>query len=93
MLKLLGRKSKLERELNRNVKIFGENISVKVIYAKIKKPELELLGKSICVFLPNKYKKGGNTANIKLALEKMYDEIARIESEKVMEETCSIRSA
>ena len=31
MLKLLERKSKLEKELNGNVKIFGENISVKVI--------------------------------------------------------------
>ena len=91
MLKLLGRKSNLEQELNRNVKIFGENISVRVIYDKIKNPELELLGKSIYVFLPNKYKKGENTAIIKLALEKMYDEIARIE--KVIEETCSIRIA
>lgn len=87
MLKLLGRKNKLEKELNGNVKIFGENISVKVIYTKIKNPELELQGKAINVFLPNKYKKGGNIAIVKLAIEKMYDEIARIEIEKVMEET------
>ena len=87
MLNLLGRKSKMEKELNGNVKIFGENISVKVVYSKIKNPELELIGKSIYVFLPNKYKKGGNIAIVKLALEKMYDEIARIEIEKVMEKT------
>ena len=57
MLKLLERKSKMEKELNGNVKIFGENISVKIIYSKIKNPELELVGKNINVFLPNKYKK------------------------------------
>lgn len=87
MLKLLERKSKMEKKLNGNVKIFGENISVKIIYSKIKNPELELVGKNINVFLPNKYKKGGNMLIIKLALEKMYDEIARVEIEKVMEET------
>lgn len=87
MLKLLGRKSKMEKDLNENVKIFGENISVKIIYSKIKNPELELVGKNINVFLPNKYKKGENMLIVKLALEKMYDEIARVEIEKVMEET------
>ena len=87
MSNLLGRKSKVEKELNGNVKLFGENISVRVIYSKIKNPELELIGKNISVFLPNKYKKGGNISIVKLALEKMYDEIARIEIEKVMEET------
>ena len=87
MLKLLGRKSEIEKELSGNVKIFGENINVKVVYTKVKNPELELLGKRIHVFLPNKYKKEGNISIVKLALEKMYDEIARIEIEKVMEET------
>ena len=32
MSNLLGRKSKVEKELNGNVKLFGENISVRVIY-------------------------------------------------------------
>lgn len=87
MLKILNRKTKLEKEINGTVKIFGENISVKAIYSKTKNPELELIGKNINVYLPHKYKKTGNTAIIKLALEKMYDEIARIEIEKIMEET------
>ena len=36
---------------------------------------------------PIKYKKNGNVEIIKLALEKMYDEIARIEIDNIMEET------
>ena len=87
MLKLLGRKNKIENELQKNVKIFGENIIVQVKYCKTKNPELELQGKNINVFLPNKYKRSGNIEIVKLALEKMYDEIARIEIENIMEET------
>ena len=50
-------------------------------------PELDLNGKEITVYIPNKYKRNNNIDIIKLALEKMYDEIARIEIENVMEET------
>lgn len=87
MINLLTRKVKIERNLSKTVKIFGKAISVKVIYTKIKNPELDLVGNIINVYLPNKYKKTGNTAIVKLAIEKMYDEIARVEIEKVMEET------
>ena len=69
------------------VKIFGKTISVKVKYQKIKNPELDLEGDIIYLYLPNKYKKGGNVGIFNIAIEKMYDEIARIEIEKVMEET------
>ena len=86
MINLLKKENKKEK-LKRSVKIFGENIEVKVIYTKIKNPELDLVGKVINVYLPNKYKKTGNIAIVNLALDKMYDEIARVEIEKVMEET------
>lgn len=87
MLNLLGRRKKIEKFLNENVMIFGEKYNVKIIYGKFKNPQLELQGKIIYVFLPNKYKKEGNIYIVKMALEKMYFEIARIEIEKVMEET------
>lgn len=87
MIKLLSRKREIEKELSKTVKIFGETIYVKVVYAKIKNPELDLVGNVINVYLPNKYKKTGNTAIVRLAIDKMYDEIARVEIEKVMEET------
>lgn len=87
MIKLLNRKTNLEKEICGETKIFGENYSIVVTYKKIANPELDLYGRTITVNLPNKYKKHGNTQIIKLALQKMYDEIARIEIENIMEET------
>ena len=86
MIKLL-RRNKIEEELGKNVKIFGKTISVNVIYSKIKNPELDLVGNIINVYLPSKYKRNGNVGIVKLAIEKMYQEIARVEIENVMEET------
>ena len=86
MIKLL-RRNKIEEELEKNVKIFGKTISVNVIYSKIKNPELDLVGNIINVYLPSKYKRNGNVGIVKLAIEKMYQEIARVEIENVMEET------
>lgn len=87
MIKLLEKKNTIEKKLKNTVTIFGEEISIKVIYTKTKNPELSLEGKFIYIYLPNKYKKRDNTAILNLAIEKMYDEIARVEIEKVMEET------
>ena len=87
MIRLLNRKNKIEKELGKSVKIFGKTISVNIIYSKIKNPELDLVGNIIKVYLPNKYKKMGNVAILKLAIDKMYEEIARVEIENVMEET------
>lgn len=87
MLKLLFKKEKAQKDLERKVKIFGEEISVKVFYPKIQNPELNLNGNIIYVNLPKKYKKIKNLEIVKIAIEKMYDEIARIEIEKAMEET------
>ena len=87
MIKLLNKKTNLEKELCKTTKIFGENYSVQIVYKKMNNPELDLNGKEITVYIPNKYKRNNNIDIIKLALEKMYDEIARIEIENIMEET------
>ena len=60
MINLLTRKTKIEKDLNENVKIFGQAISVKIIYTKIKNPELDLVGNIINIYLPTKYKKVEN---------------------------------
>ena len=86
MIKLL-RRNRIEEELGKSVKIFGKTISVNVIYSKIKNPELDLVGNIINVYLPSKYKRNGNVGIVKLAIEKMYQEIARVEIENVMEKT------
>ena len=87
MIRLLNKKTDFERELGKSAKIFGESYNVQIIYKKIANPELDLYGRTITVNLPNKYKKNGDKQIIKLALQKMYDEIARIEIESIMEET------
>ena len=87
MLKFLFKKTRIENYLVKKVNIFGKEIAVKVMYSKIKNPELDFNGIEIQVILPNKYKKNGNIEIVKLALKKMYDEIARTEIENVMEET------
>ena len=87
MIKLLGKKINLEKEIGKTAKIFGENYEIKIIYKKINNPELNLNGRIIEINLPFKYKRSGNINILKLALEKMYDEIARIEIENIMEET------
>ena len=38
MFKLLFKNEKLEKELSKKVKIFGKEISVKIIYIKTKNP-------------------------------------------------------
>jgi len=87
MIKLLGKRTNLEKEICKETKIFGESYKIEIVYKKITNPELDLYERIITVNLPNKYKKNGDSQIIKLALEKMYDEIARIEIENIMEET------
>ena len=87
MKNLLNRKINIERKLGKTTKIFGENYDIVIEYKKIENPELNLENKKIIINLPNKYKKEKNISILKIALEKMYDEIARIEIENVMEET------
>lgn len=87
MINLLNKKTNLGKEICKETKIFGESYNVQIVYKKIANPELDLCGRTIVVNLPNKYKRNGDIQIIKLALQKMYDEIARIEIENIMEET------
>ena len=87
MFNRIFKKEKIEEELSKNVKLFGEEISVRIIYTKNKNTELNLVGNIINVYLPKKYKKNKELDIVKIAIDKMYDEIARIEIEKAMEET------
>lgn len=67
------------------VKIFGKDFRLRIFYKNANIPELNLLGRDIQVYLPNKYKKIGNVKILNLALDKMYETIAKDEIEKVME--------
>lgn len=67
------------------VYILGTDYKVKIIYKNVKVPELDLENKTIKISLPNKYKKTENTKILDLAIEKLYEQISKVEVERAME--------
>ena len=67
------------------VPVLGIDYKVKITYKNIKIAELDIEGKTIKISLPNKYKKMSNTEILDLAIEKMYEQIAKVEIERAME--------
>lgn len=67
--------------------IFGKNFRLRIFYKNSKISELNLAGRDIQVYLPNKYKKIGSIKILNVALDKMYEAIAKDEVERVMEKT------
>lgn len=75
-------KSSIERH---PVPVLGIDYKVKIEYKNIKIAELDVEGKTIKILLPNKYKKTSNKEILDLAIEKMYEQIAKVEIERSME--------
>lgn len=69
------------------VPVLGIDYKVKIIYKNIKFAQLDIEDKIIKISLPNKYKKTSNEKILDLAIEKMYEQIAKIEIERSMEKT------
>ena len=69
------------------VPVLGIDYKVKIIYKNIKITELDIEDKIIKISLPNKYKKVANKEILDLAIEKMYEQIAKVEIERAMEKT------
>ena len=69
------------------VPVLGVDYKVKIVYKNIKITELDVENKTIKISLPNKYKKMSNKEILDLAIEKMYEQIARVEIERAMEKT------
>lgn len=69
------------------VPVLGIDYKVKIEYKNTKITELDIEGKTIKISLPNKYKKMSNTEILDLAIEKMYEQIAKVEIERAMEKT------
>ena len=69
------------------VPILGIDYRVKIMYKNIKITELDIEKKTIKISLPNKYKKIDNKEILDLAIEKMYEQIAKVEIERAMEKT------
>ena len=69
------------------VPILGIDYKVKIIYKNIKFAELDVEDKIIKISLPNKYKKANNEKILDMAIDKMYEQIAKVEVERAMEKT------
>lgn len=69
------------------VPILGRDYKVKIIYKNIKITELDVENKTIKISLPNRYKRVSNSKILDLAIEKMYEQIAKVEIERAMEKT------
>ncbi len=67
------------------VPVLGIDYKVKIIYKNTKITELDIEGKTIKISLPNRYKKINNNEILDLAIEKMYEQIAKVEIERAME--------
>ena len=82
------RKSFAKTELEKHpVPILGKDYRVKIIYRNIKIIELDVENENIIISLPAKYKKMTNTNILDLAIDKMYEQIAKVEIERAMEKT------
>ncbi len=81
-------KRTVETSIERHpVPILGIDYKVKIVYKNVKMPELDLENKTIKISLPNRYKKTDNQEILDLAIEKLYEQIAKIEIERAMEKT------
>lgn len=69
------------------VPVLGTDYKVKIIYKNIKVAELDVEDKIIKISLPNKYKKASNERILDIAIDKMYEQIAKVEVERAMEKT------
>lgn len=88
MTKKINLKITIEETAERHpVPVLGADYKVKIIYKNIKVAELDVEDKIIKISLPNKYKKASNERILDIAIDKMYEQIAKVEVERAMEKT------
>ena len=88
MTKKINFKITIEETAERHpVPVLGTDYKVKIIYKNIKFAELDVEDKIIKISLPNKYKKANNERILDIAIDKMYEQIAKVEVERAMEKT------
>ena len=88
MTKKINLKITIEETAERHpVPVLGTDYKVKIKYKNIKVAELDVEDKIIKISLPNKYKKANNERILDIAIDKMYEQIAKVEVERAMEKT------
>ncbi len=84
--KKINVKSMINSSVERHpVPVLGIDYKVKISYKNIKVTELDIENKTIKISLPNKYKNMESKEILDLAIEKMYEQIAKVEIERAME--------
>ncbi len=74
------------QEIERHpVPVLGIDYKMKIVYKNIKIAELDVENRTIKISLPNKYKKEESKKILDIAIEKMYEQIAKVEVENAME--------
>jgi hypothetical protein len=91
-MNLVKRKTNIKISTNNSIErhpvpVLGVDYKVKIVYKNIKITELDVENKTIKISLPNRYKKIDNKAILDLAIDKMYEQIAKVEIERAMEKT------
>ena len=91
-MNLVRMKNRTKQTVNNSIErhpvpILGIDYKVKIIYKNIKITELDVENKTIKISLPNRYKKISNKEILDLAIDKMYEQIAKVEIERAMEKT------
>ena len=88
MTKKINLKTTIEETADRHpVPVLGTDYKVKIVYKNVKCAELDVEDKLIKISLPNKYKKANNERILDIAIDKMYEQIAKVEVERAMEKT------
>lgn len=88
MTKKINLKTVTEKEIERHpVPVLGIDYKVKITYKNIKIAELDVEDKLIKISLPNKYKRANSERILDIAIDKMYEQIAKVEIERAMEKT------
>lgn len=88
MTKKINLKITIEEVAERHpVPVLGTDYKVKIVYKNIKFAELDVEDKIIKISLPNKYKKENKEKILDIAIDKMYEQIAKVEVERAMEKT------
>lgn len=91
-MNIVKKRTNIQKVVNSNIErhpvpILGVDYKVKIEYKNIKITELDIEKKTIKISLPNRYKKINNKDILDLAIEKMYEQIAKVEIERAMEKT------
>ena len=88
MTKKINLRITIEETAERHpVPVLGIDYKVKIVYKNVRCAELDVEDKLIKISLPSKYKKANNEKILDMAIDKMYEQIAKVEVERAMEKT------